>query len=263
MVFLPYLCSEFFEIWFIWNGDFSPFRLDCNILHYSSTSKTLCVMKKQTITNSITLDNFAFVAGVGTYELTTSEGVVVIEMTKKQSNFGKGELTVYDCIVTGVDGTKTTYTEKPIGYYKRIFGAVVNHREGTVTTAKVMTEEDITNAVLAWEGKILATAEKLQRIAPEGYDLLIVPCKKDTKELLTLPDCSAVIRSQLIERSAKAQAEKAAAEKAQAERKEKAERKDIAKAVMTADGIQAEIMKAVIAGDFAKVAELTAQAQAM
>lgn len=34
MVFLPYLCSEFFEIWFIWYGDFSPFRLDCNILLY-------------------------------------------------------------------------------------------------------------------------------------------------------------------------------------------------------------------------------------
>lgn len=220
-------------------------------------------MKKQTITNSITLDNFAFVAGVGTYELTTPEGVVVIEMTRKQSNFGKGELTVYDCIVTGVDGTKTTYTEKPIGYYKRIFGAVVNHREGTMTTAKVMTEEEITNAVLAWEGRVRATEEKLQRYAPEGYDLLVIPYCKKAEEMITISDCAAVVRSQLIERNAKAQAEKAAAEKAQAERKEKAERKDIAKAVMTADGIQAEIMKAVITGDFAKVAELTAQAQAM
>ena len=81
--------------------------------------------------------------------------------------------------------------------------------------------------------------------------------------MLTLPDCSAVVRSQIIARNEKAQAEKAAAEKAQAERKEKADRRDIAKAVMTADGIQAEIMKAVIAGDFAKVAELTAQAQAV
>lgn len=220
-------------------------------------------MKKQTITNSITLDNFAFVAGAGTYELTTSEGVVVIEMTKKQSNFGKGELTVYDCIVTSVDGTKTTYIEKPIGYYKRIFGAVVNHREGTINKVRVMSEEDITNAVLLWEGKMLAISERLQRLAPEGYDILIVPCKKDTKEMITLPDCQAIIRAELVANNAKAQAEKAAAEKAQAERKEKAERKDIAKAVMSADGIQAEIMKAVIAGDFARVAELTAQAQAV
>lgn len=220
-------------------------------------------MKKQAIINSITLDNFAFVAGVGTYELTTSEGVVVIEMTNKQSNFGKGELTVYDCTVTAVDGTKTTYKEKPIGYYKKLFGAVVNHREGTINKVRVMSEEDITNAVLLWEGKILAISERLQKLAPEGYDILIVPCKKDTKDMITLPDCQAIIRAELVANNAKAQAEKAAAEKAQAERKEKAERKDIAKAVMSADGIQAEIMKAVIAGDFAKVAELTAQAQAV
>lgn len=215
-------------------------------------------MKKSVITNSITLDNFAFVAGVGTYELTTSAGVVVIEMTNKQSNFGKGELTVYDCIVTGVDGTKTTYKEKPIGYYKKLFGAVVNHREGTINKVRVLSEEEITNAVLLWEGKILAISERLQKLAPEGYDILIVPCKKDTKEMITLPDCQAIIRAELVANNEKAQAEKERNEKAQAERKEKAERREIAKAVVNANDIQKAIIEATMRGDFAKVAELTA-----
>ena len=206
---------------------------------------------KTNVVNTLTLDNFAFVAGCGVYSLATASGNVTIEMTRKQSNFGKGELTVYDCKVTAIDGTTTEYKEKPIGYYKKLFGAVVNHREGSNATAsKVRTEAEITEAT----AKYLSNLNNLVERASRLFDLAGVSYEPS----FDIPTIVAAYRAKLEAANEAAKIEAEAAKKAAAERKEKAERKDIAKAVLNASDIQKAIIEATMAGDFAKVAELTA-----
>ena len=200
--------------------------------------------KTEIITNQITLEKFAF-PKVGHYELTTPSGVVEIEITEKLSHYEPGDCTVYSGTFNGV-----TITRKVIGYWKKQFGAVVNHRDGTAT-AKVLTESEITDKVLAYSGKLESAVNALNKVIGTFGDVVSV-------------DSTAIVasyRAALIENNEKAAAEKERAEKAAAERAEKAEKRELAKVVTTFDTLQTELFKAIAEKDFTKIAELTAKMQ--
>lgn len=200
----------------------------------------------KTVINTLTLDNFAFIAGEGSYKVNTASGEVIIEMTKKTSHVMPGNFTGYDCTING-----QSYERKPIGFYKKMFGAVINHREGSNATAsKVRTEAEITEATAKYLGNLNNLVERASRL----FDLAGVSYEPS----FDIPTIVAAYRAKLEAANEAAKVEAEAAKKAAAERKEKAERKDMAKAVLNASDIQKAIIEAIMAGDFAKVAELTA-----
>lgn len=199
------------------------------------------------VINVLTLDNFSFAAGEGRYSLPTPTGEVIIDMVKKTSHIMPGDYTGYDCTIDG-----KTYEKKNIGFYKKMFGAVVNHREGTTAaTAKVLTEDEITAATVKMTGTLNALQERAAKV--------LAVCGVSYEPSFNIPAAVAAYRVRLEENNAKARAEKAAAEKAAAERAEKAEKKDLAKKVLTADDYTRAITAAALAGDYATVAALTAE----
>jgi hypothetical protein len=199
------------------------------------------------VINSITLEKFAFPV-LGVYELATESGKVRIEVLSKTSHHMPGDCTVYTVKVDG-----NVYTDKVIGFYKKMFGAVVNHRDGSaISSVKVLSDTEISEKVASLSATITNLVERLNKVCTVANpDFAAISVNVD--ELTTS------YRSVLLSNNDKAKAEREMQEKAKAEREKKAERKELAKSVAELDDMQAELYKAIIAKDFAKVAELSAK----
>lgn len=206
------------------------------------------------ILNVLTLEYFAFAAGCDNtdYAIDTTTGRVYIKVRAKHSNVGSGKLTTYDTTITWQDGTSTDYEGKVIGYYKGLFGAVVNHRDGTsAASSKVLTEAEISAKVAAKRDTLNANVDRLNKVLKD-MDANAAPVAVDVDAL------TAAYRTALLAANEAAKAAKDAADKAAADKAAKAARRDTAKAVMNMDDIQAAIVAAVLAGDYDKARELTA-----
>lgn len=202
-------------------------------------------MKKNVVITEITLEKFGFFAGVGTYVLKTQSGDVTIEVTDKKSNFGSGALTVYTAIING-----TTYVDKPIGYYKRMFGAVVNHYSNFGGTNKVLSDTELSEKVANLCGTIQSLVDRLNKVCTLA--------KSDFEPIFVdIPTLSETFRNTLIANNTKAKEENEKAELAKKERESKAEKRELAKNFVNASDLQAELIKAVLANDTAKIAELS------
>lgn len=205
-------------------------------------------MKKNSII-VITREHFVLKNGE-IHEITLSDGKHTIECIDKKSKFGTGNQTVYTCICDGV-----TYTDKPIGFYKNLFGAIVYHRDGTAINAKkVLSSDELEKVVTNFESKVLGLIDSLNNLIGKVSETA-------EKVSYNVPELVSVFRANLIENNEKAKAENEKAKAAKAEKAEKAERREIAKDVLNMDGLQAELVKAVLANDFAKIAELTTKMQ--
>ena len=216
------------------------------------------------ITNILTPANFAFPIslekGPVSYIYQSGAGDVEITITEKVSNFGTGKLTVY----SGKYGD-LEITRKPIGHWKNVAKAVVNHREGTTIKAvKVLSDSELSDFAAK---AITDFGNALEHIRKVFAKYGVSDGNGDGQDDLTLAvsllnlvdsatDFGTKARAYAVTLNERAKAEKAAAEKAAAEKAAKAEKRELAKAVTNLSDIQAEMIKAVIAGDFAKVDEL-------
>lgn len=207
-------------------------------------------MEKKVI-NILTVDSFAFPT-VGTYKFNTESGTVTITITERLSKYGSGHQTVFS---GKWDGAKVgELVRKPIGVWKDKFGAVVNHRDGFTKSVKVLTDEQINKVVTDTESRLVGAVDALNKLI----------ARIDENASLVSVDIASLcntFRTTLMERNELAKVEKANAEKLNAEKAEKAERKELAKAVANFDDMQKELLKAINEKDFAKVAELTAKMQ--
>lgn len=198
---------------------------------------------KQVI-NKITLEKFAFPV-IGTYELETSSGIITIVITDKKSHFMPGDCTVYSGTYNGI-----TITDKVIGYWKKQFGAVINHRsDSAINSAKVLTDSEITDKVGAYKGKVETALSNLNKVISDF----------GAPVTLEIDSIVSAFRASVLERNELAKIEKEKAESAKLEREKKAERNELAKNVRNVSELQAELIKAVLAGDTAKIAELSAK----
>lgn len=196
----------------------------------------------------LTRENFVLKLGEK-HVITIEDGKHEIDCYDKKSKFGTGHQTVYSCKIDGTD-----YKDKPIGFYKGLFNAVVNHRDGFTKSVKVLTEDEIAKAVTNFESKVNGLLNSLNTLIEKVSE-------NAEKVSYNVPNLCSLFRDNLNERNEKAKVEKANAEKANAEKAEKAERKELAKAVTTFDDMQKALLKAIAEKDFTKVAELTAKMQ--
>ena len=195
------------------------------------------------ILNVLALDAFSFAAGTDNtdYAVDTTTGRVYIKVRAKHSNVGTGKLTTYDTSITWQDGTTTDYDNKVIGFYKGLFGAVVNHRDGTAAASgKVLTDAEVSEKVAAKRDTLAANVDRLNKVMRE-MDAAAAPIVVDMDGL------TAAYRAALLAANDTAKAAKAAAEKAAAEKAAKAAKRDTAAKVMNLDATQAAALAALIA----------------
>lgn len=195
------------------------------------------------VLNVLALDAFSFAAGTDNtdYAVDTTTGRVYIKVREKHSNVGTGKLTTYDTSVTWQDGTTTDYDNKVIGFYKGLFGAVVNHRDGTAAASgKVLTDAEISEKVAAKRDTLAANVDRLNKIIKD-MDGNAAPIVVDMDAL------TAAYRATLLAANDTAKAAKAAADKAAAEKAAKAAKRDTAAKVMNLDATQAAALAALIA----------------
>ena len=197
-------------------------------------------MKKNVVITEITLEKFGFFAGVGTYVLKTNSGDVTIVVTDKKSNFGTGDQTVYSAEWDGQSAT-----DKPIVWYKRKFGAVINHRDGTaVATAKVLTDTEISEKVATFKSNVENTVTKVAKL------LSFVGCVESetvSAILAVIPsDYVTLYRDALLANNQKARDAKDLADKVKREKEEKAEKRETAKQVMNLDSANASALAELI-----------------
>lgn len=209
-------------------------------------------MKKEAIIiTELTLEKFAFPA-VGTYRIKSDSGDIIITITERISKYGSGKQTVFSGKWEGAKSGELV--RKPIGIWKKVFGAVVNHRDGFSSTVKVLTEDQITKAVTDYKAKLIGAMESLNKLinkVDENFPTVTV-------DIATL--CN-TLNASLVERNETAKAEKEKADEANKERERKAERRELAKKVAEFDDLQKALTDAVANKDYARVAELTAQTQ--
>ena len=197
------------------------------------------------IVNVLTADNFFLTVGKSVYRSTS--GDVEIVVTEKVSNYTSGKLTVY----SGRYGD-TEITRKPVGYWKKVAGAVINHRDtSAINAVKVMSDDEITNKVLAYQKKVENVVNALNGLLA-AVDFAAVSI--DTVAAVDAYRAKVVARNE----DAKKAADDAKA--AAAARAEKAARRDTAKAVMDMSAENAAALAALIASGV-NLADLLAAAQ--
>lgn len=195
------------------------------------------------VLNVLALDAFSFAAGTDNtdYAVDTTTGRVYIKVRAKHSNVGTGKLTTYDTSITWQDGTAVDYNGKVIGFYKGLFGAVVNHRDGTAAASgKVLTDAEVSEKVAAKRDTLAANLDRLNKVMHD-MDAAAAPIVVDMDGL------TAAYRAALLAANDTAKAAKAAAEKAAAEKAAKAAKRDTAAKVMNLDATQAAALAALIA----------------
>lgn len=195
------------------------------------------------VLNVLALDAFSFAAGTDNtdYAVDTTTGRVYIKVRAKHSNVGTGKLTTYDTSITWQDGTTVDYDGKVIGYYKGLFGAVVNHRDGTAAASgKVLTDAEVSEKVAAKRDTLAANLDRLNKVIKD-MDGNAAAVAVDMDAL------TAAYRTALLAANDTAKAAKAAAEKAAAEKAAKAAKRDTAAKVMNLDATQAAALAALIA----------------
>lgn len=207
------------------------------------------------IVNVLTLDNFNFSAGLGKYIVKTPSGDISLELLNKTTGYHGGN-TVYDVTCNG-----ETYFNKVIGFYKKMFGAHIESRGGQSASVRILSDEDITNKVAAFDTDIATAFERVQKVISRvlaedvANDLI-----KGMQSLLP-SDIVARYRADIIEANEAKKAEKAEAEKAQAAKKAKAEKRDLAKVVVNMDDKQAELLRRLMAMDADTLATLMSKAE--
>lgn len=193
------------------------------------------------IINKLTAENFAFPVLPGRYSYDTPTGTVEFSVTDAGHNSGKQKC--YTSPELGI-------TAKPIGVYKKHFGAIINHRDGTAaglgsgSAGRVLTSDEITNKVLAFSsnlaGKIDAVRALLSRA---GVDAAAVLDAIDTPAAVEMYRAAVQADN---ERAAAAAAERAAAAAAVAAKKR-------------VNDLKARMCAAIVAGDLAAVDAIRAE----
>lgn len=211
------------------------------------------------VVNILTAENFNFAPGVGRYAYDTPTGRAFIDMDKKTSNYTTGKLTVYDAVITWPDGTRETCALRTIGWYKKRFGAVINHRDGSNAAAvRVLSDDAITARVAAFDRDVTAGVDRIIKVVGRVVTDDDALAAVRAAVVAALPaDMTTTYRAALIESNDAARAAADAAKKAAEERDKKAAARDLSKKILTADDYTKAIADAALAGDYARVVALT------
>lgn len=212
------------------------------------------------VVNILTADNFNFAPGVGRYAYDTPTGRAFIDMDKKTSNYTTGKLTVYDAVITWPDGTRETCTLRPIGWYKKRFGAVINHRDGSNAAAvRVLSDDAITARVAAFDRDVTAGVDRIIKVVGRVVTDDDALAAVRAAVVAALPaDMTATYRAALIESNDAARAAADAAKKAADERAARAARRETARDVMSLDDANAAALKQLLAAGVDLAAVLAA-----
>lgn len=179
-----------------------------------------------------------------------------VEVTNKITGFGSGKKTVYTGTIDG-----TAFKNWDVCRIKKDLGIAVSGTAKGGTSIRVMSDDEAAALIEAESNRAAALVEGLNKFLSK-YNAAI---EVDLQALNTAIS-DTITAKVAAARAAKAEAERVAAEKAaekaakEALKEAKAADKARAAKVAQASDLQKQMMDAVLAGDFAKLAELQKQA---
>lgn len=208
--------------------------------------------KVMTTTNApatLTVENFKL--DLGCFEYNGK----AVEVTNKITGFGSGKKTVYTGTIDG-----TAFENWDVCRIKKVLGIAVSGTAKGGVNIRVMSDDEIDAVINAECNRFKSLLDGLTKFLSK-YDAADYVTSIDDYGII---DCiEASIRDKAAAaRAAKAEAERVAAEKAaekaakEALKEAKAADKVRAAKVAQASDLQKQMMDAVLAGDFAKLAEL-------
>lgn len=212
------------------------------------------------IINHLTREAFAFPVLPGRY--TCEKGGVLVEFTVTDAGHNSGRQKCYSSAELGIEA-------KPISAFKKYFDAVVYHRDGTGAGAgagRVLTDDEIAAKVSKYAVSLRGKFDSLcAALAAADYTATVAvnPAMTGAEISDILYPAREAYLAKLTAANDARRAEAEAAAAAAAERAEKraaAESRRSISAAAAADPVKLAIMQAVAAGDWAKVAELSAAA---
>lgn len=206
------------------------------------------VMTTTTNAPATTLTAESFKLDLGCFEYNGK----AVEVTNKITGFGSGKKTVYTGTIDGI-----AFENWDVCRIKKALGIVVAGTAKGGVNIRVMSDDEAAALIEAESNRAAALVEGLNKFLGK-YDAAI---EVDLQALSTAI-ADTITAKVAAARAAKAEAERVAAEKAaekaakEALKEAKAADKVRAAKVAQASDLQKQMMDAVLAGDFAKLAEL-------